>query len=79
MGFLDWIKKDFKKKSTFHNWLDLFDIKLIRFLINFSVNKEKLKEFEQKIKKSHHKLDIFLDVCEKKEVIDYSFMLKKQK
>ena len=30
-------------RSTFHDWLDLFDMKLIRELINFSVDKENLK------------------------------------
>src|SRR3990167_4372522 len=35
--------KRIPKKSTFHDWLNLFDTKLIRELINFSVDKSNLK------------------------------------
>lgn len=107
--FLDWLKeskwvswlglKKIPKKSTFHDWLDLFDMKLIRELINFSVDKsdlkvtaidgsgvqtnfqspyyqKRLKEFGEKIKNSYHKLDIIVDVYGKKQILDYSFLLK---
>lgn len=107
--FLDWLKESkwasflglqrIPKKSTFHDWLKLFDTKLIRELINFSVDKSKmkvaaidgsgvqanfkspyyqkrLKQFGQKIKESYHKLDIIVDTFGKKQIIDYSFLLK---
>ena len=35
--------KRIPKKSTFHDWLNLFDTELIRELINFSVDKSNLK------------------------------------
>ena len=35
--------KKIPRKSTFHDWLDLFDMKLIRELINFSVDEKDLK------------------------------------
>ena len=51
--FLDWMGESkwvswlglrrFPKKSTFHDWLNLFDTELIRKLINFSVDKTNLK------------------------------------
>ena len=91
--------KKVPKKSTFHDWLDLFDMKLIRELINFSVDKtnlkvtaidgsgvqtnfqspyyqKRLKDFGEKIKNSYHKLDILADVYGKKQILDYSFLLK---
>ena len=107
--FLDWLKESkwvswlglrrVPKKSTFHDWLNLFDVKLIRELINFSLDKsnlkvaaidgtgvqtnfqspyyqKRLKELGEKIKKSYHKLDIIVDVYGKKQIIDYSFLLK---
>ena len=107
--FVDWLKeskwvswlglKKVPKKSTFHDWLDLFDMKLIRELINFSVDKtdlkvtaidgsgvdtnfkssyykKRLKDFGEKIKNSYHKLDIIVDVYGKKQILDYSFLLK---
>ena len=107
--FLKWLKeskwvswlglKRIPKKSTFHDWLNLFGTKLIRELINFSVDKsilkvtaidgsgvqtnfkspyyqKRLKQFGQNIKESYHKLDIIVDVYGKKQIIDYSFLLK---
>ena len=107
--FLDWLKeskwfswlglKKFPKKSTFHDWLNLFNMKLIRKLINFSVDKEDLKvtaidgsgietnfkssyykkrlnDFGVRIKNNYHKLDIIVGVYRKKQIIDYSFLLK---
>ena len=107
--FLDWLEEikwiswlDLKrvpKKSTFHDWLNLFDTKLIRELINFSVDKsnlkvtaidgsgvqtnfqslyyqKRLKELGEKIKNNYHKLDILVDVYGKKQILDYSFLLK---
>ena len=86
-------------RSTFHDWLDLFDMKLIRELINFSVDKTDLKviaidgsgietnfkssyfkkrldDFGVKTKSSYHKLDIIVDVYGKKQILNYSFLLK---
>ncbi len=107
--FLFWMKeskwvswlglKRIPKKSTFHDWLNLFNIKLIRELINFSVDEEdlnvtaidgsgietnfkssyykkRLDDFGIKTKNSYHKLDIIVDVYGKKQIIDYSFLLK---
>jgi hypothetical protein len=107
--FLDWLSeskwvswlglKRVPKKSTFHDWLDLFDMKLIRELINFSIDKtnlkvtaidgsgvdtnfkssyykKRLKDFGEKIKNSYHKLDILVDTYGKKQILDYSFLLK---
>ena len=107
--FIDWLKeskwfswlglKKIPKKSTFHDWLDLFDIRLIRELINSSVDKSNLKvtaidgsgietnfkssyfkkrldDFGVKTKSSYHKLDIIVDVYGKKQILDYSFLLK---
>ncbi len=107
--FIDWLKESkwfswlglrkIPKKSTFHDWLNLFDIKLIRELINFSVDKSNLKvtaidgsgidtnfkssyfkkrldDFGEKLKNSYHKLDIVVDVYGKKQIINYSFLLK---
>jgi len=91
--------KRIPKKSTFHDWLSLFDTKLIRELINFSVGKfnvkvaaidgsgiqtnfqspyyqKRLKELGKEIKNSYHKLDIIVDVYGKKQILDYSFLLK---
>ena len=107
--FLKWLKeskwvlwlglKRIPGKSTFHDWLALFDMKLIRSLINFSIDtqnlkvtaidgsgidtnfkssyfKKRLNDFGEKIKSSYHKLDILVDVYGKKQIIDYSFLLK---
>lgn len=107
--FLDWLKESkwiswlglgrIPKKSTFHDWLNLFDTKLIRELINFSVDKsnlkvaaidgtgvqtnfqssyfqKRLKELGEKVKSSYHKLDIIVNTFGKKQIIDYSFLLK---
>jgi len=107
--FIEWIKeskwfswlglKKLPQKSTFHDWLYLFDMKLIRELINFSVDKTDLKvtaidgsgietnfkssyfkkrlnDFGEKIKNSYHKLDIIVDTYGKKQILDYSFLLK---
>jgi len=107
--FVEWLEeskwvswlglKKVPKKSTFHDWLDLFDMKLIRELINLSVDKadlkvtaidgsgvqtnfqspyyrKRLKDFGEKIKNSYHKLDIIVDVYGKKQILDYSFLLK---
>ena len=37
---------------------------------------KRLKQFSQKIKESYHKLDIIVDTFRKKQIIDYSFLLK---
>jgi len=103
LGESKWVSwlglKKTPKKSTFHDWLDLFDTKLIRELINFSVDKKdlkvtaidgsgvqtnfqspyyqkRLKELGEEIKNSYHKLDIIVDVYGKKQILDYSFLLK---
>jgi len=91
--------KRIPKKSTFHDWLNLFDMKLIRKLIDFSVDKKdlkvtaidgsgvdtnfkssyykkRLKDFGKKTKNNYHKLDILVDVYEKKQIIMHSFLLK---
>jgi hypothetical protein len=87
------------KRSTFHDWLILFNNQLIRKLINFSVDKsnlktvaidgsgvqtnfkspyyqKRLKELGKNIKESYHKLDIIVDTNGRKQIIDYSFLLK---
>ena len=107
--FLEWLKeskwfswlglKKIPKKSTFHDWLFLFDMKLIRELINSSVDesdlkvaaidgsgidatfkssyyKKRLNDFGEKTKNDYHKLDIIVDVYGKKQILDYSFLLK---
>ncbi|MDP2672596.1 MAG: transposase, partial [Nanoarchaeota archaeon] len=107
--FLDWLKeskwiswlglKRIPGKSTLHDWLNLFDTKLIRELINFSIDKTNLKvtaidgsgvdtnfkssyykkrlnDFGKETKNNYHKLDIIVDVYRKKQIIDYSFLLK---
>ena len=91
--------KKIPMKRTFHDWLNLFDMELIRKLINFSVDKSDLKvtaidgsgidtnfkssyfekrlnDFGKKIKNNYHKLDIIVDTYGKKQIIDYSFLLK---
>ena len=98
--WISWLGlKRIPKKSTFHDWLNLFDTKLIRELINFSVDKsnlkviaidgsgvqtnfqssyfqKRLKELGEKVKNSYHKLDIIVDTFGKKQILDYSFLLK---
>ena len=107
--FLVWLKeskwgswlglKRTPKRSTFHDWLALFDNKLISKMINLSIDnsnlkvtaidgsgietnfkssyyKKRLKEFGKRVKNSYHKLDIIVDVYGKKQIIDYSFLLK---
>ena len=107
--FIDWLAeskwfswlglKKIPKKSTFHDWLNLFDMELIRELINSAVDKEDLKvtaidgsgidtnfkssyykkrlnDFGEKLKNSYHKLDIIVNVYGKKQILDYSFLLK---
>jgi len=107
--FLKWLKeskwvswlglKYVPEKSTFHDWLNLFDTKLIRKMIDLSIDKSNLKvvaidgsgidtnfkssyykkrldDFGEKIKNSYHKLDIIVDVYGKKQIINYSFLLK---
>lgn len=91
--------KKVPQKSTFHDWLDLFDMDLIRKMINLSVDKsnlkvtaidgsgvqtnfkspyykKRLKELGDKTKESYHKLDIVVDTYNRKQIIDYSFLLK---
>ena len=91
--------KRIPKKSTFHDWLNLFDTELIRKLIDLSVDKsglkvtaidgsgvqtnfqspyyqKRLKELGKEIKSSYHKLDIIVDTYGKKQILDYSFLLK---
>lgn len=108
-GFIEWLSeskwfswlglKKIPKRSTLHDWLNLFDMKLIRKLINFSVDeknlkvtaidgsgidtnfkssyyKKRLNDFGEKIKNNYHKLDIVVDTYNKKQIIDYSFLLK---
>ena len=42
--WISWLRlKKIPKKSTFHDWLNLFDMKLIRELIDFSIDKSNLK------------------------------------
>ena len=98
--WISWLGlKKIPKKSTFHDWLNLFDTELIRELINFSVDKsnlkvaaidgsgvqtnfqspyyqKRLKELGEEIKSSYHKLDIIVDTYGKKQILDYSFLLK---
>ena len=98
--WISWLGlKKIPMKSTFHDWLDLFDTELIRELINFSVDKsnlkvvaidgtgvqtnfksqyfqKRLKELGEKTKESYHKLDIIVDTFGKKQILDYSFLLK---
>jgi len=107
--FVDWLGeskwvswlglKKIPEKSTLHDWLNLFNMKLIRELINFSIDEEnlevtamdgsgvetnfkssyykkRLNDFGMKIKNSYHKLDIIVDVYGKKQILDYSFLLK---
>lgn len=107
--FLKWLKeskwvswlglKRIPEKSTFHDWLNWFDMELIRKMIDLSIDKSNLKvtaidgsgidtnfkssyykkrldDFGEKIKNSYHKLDIIVDVYGKKQIIDYSFLLK---
>jgi len=107
--FIDWLGeskwvswlglKKIPGRSTLHDWFDLFDMKLIRELINLSVDEEdlkvtamdgsgietnfkssyykkRLKDFGKKIKNSYHKLDIIVDVYGKKQILNYSFLLK---
>jgi hypothetical protein len=103
LGESKWVSwlglKKVPQRSTLHDWLDLFDMKLIRSLISFSVDKtdlkvtaidgsgvqtnfqspyyqKRLKDFGKKIKNSYHKLDIIVDVYGKKQILDYSFLLK---
>lgn len=87
------------KKSTFHDWLVLFDTKLIKELITLSADtsnlkvtaidgsgiqtnfqssyyRKRLKDFGRKVKNNYHKLDIIVDVYGKKQILDYSFLLK---
>ena len=107
--FIDWLSEskwvswlDLKylpAKSTFHDWLSLFDTELIRELIDSTVDKtevkvaavdgtgvqtnfkspyyqKRLKELGDKTKESYHKLDIIVDTFGKKQILDYSFLLK---
>lgn len=107
--FLEWLEeskwgswlglKYLPKKSTFHDWLNWFDMELIRKLSDLSIDKnelkvlaidgsgvqanfqsqyyqKRLKDFKKKARKSYHKLDIIVDVYGKKQIIDYSFLLK---
>ena len=37
---------------------------------------KRLKDFKKKVKKSYHKLDIIVDTYGKKQILDYSFLLK---
>src|SRR3989344_1237840 len=92
--FIDWLKE-----STFHDWLFLFDMNLIRELIKFSVDESDLKvtavdgsgvetnfkssyykkrliDLGEDVKNSYHKLDIVVDVFGKKQILDYSFLIK---
>lgn len=91
--------KRIPKKSTFHDWLVIFDTEIIREFIDLSVDKsnlkvtaidgsgietnfqspyyqKRLKELGKKVKNNYHKLDIIVDVYGKKQILDYSFLLK---
>jgi hypothetical protein len=98
--WISWLGlKKIPKKSTLHDWLDLFDTELIRELINLSFDKsnlkvlaidgsgvqtnfqssyfqKRLKELGEKVKSNYHKLDVIVDTFGKKQIIDYSFLLK---
>jgi len=98
--WISWLGlKKIPGRSTLHDWLDLFDLELIRKLIDFSVDKENLRvtaidgsgietnfkssyykkrlnDFGEKIKNNYHKIDIIVDVYGKKQIINYSFLLK---
>lgn len=107
--FIDWLEeskwfswlglKKIPQKSTLHDWLNLFDMELIRKMIDLSIDKSNLKvtaidgsgietnfkssyykkrlnDFGEKIKNSYHKLDIIVGIYGKKQIIDYSFLLK---
>jgi hypothetical protein len=98
--WISWLGlKRIPKKSTFHDWLVLYDLNQIKEFIKQSVDKsnlkvtaidgsgiqtdfkssyykKRLKEFGRRIKNSYHKLDIIVDVYGKKQIIDYSFLLK---
>ena len=98
--WISWLGlKKVPQRSTLHDWLDLFDTKLIRKLIDLSVDKlnlkvisidgsgvdrnfkssyykKRLNDFGNKTKESYHKLDIVVDTYNKKQIIDYSFLLK---
>ena len=98
--WISWLGlKRIPKKSTFHDWLVLYDLNQIKEFIEQSVDKsnlkvtaidgsgiqtdfkssyykKRLKQFGRRIKNSYHKLDIIVDVYGKKQIIDYSFLLK---
>lgn len=91
--------KRIPKKSTFHDWLIIFNVGIIREFIDLSIDKsnlkvtaidgsgietnfqspyyqKRLKELGKKLKSNYHKLDIIVDVYGKKQILDYSFLLK---
>lgn len=98
--WISWLGlKRIPKKSTFHDWLVLYDLNQIKEFIEKSLDKsnlkvtaidgsgiqtdfkssyykKRLKELGRRIKNSYHKLDIIVDVYGKKQIIDYSFLLK---
>lgn len=98
--WMSWLGlKRIPKKSTFHDWLVIFNTEIIREFIDLSVDKsdlkvtaidgsgietnfqspyyqKRLKELGEKVKNSYHKLDIIVDVYGKKQILDYSFLLK---
>lgn len=98
--WISWLGlKRIPKKSTFHDWLVLYDLNKIKRFIEQSIDKSNLKvtamdgsgvqtdfkssyykkrlrELGRRIKNSYHKLDIIVDVYGKKQIIDYSFLLK---
>lgn len=43
IGFFVWVEKSFKK-GTFYGGLDLFDTRLIKTLINFTIDKTNLRD-----------------------------------
>lgn len=98
--WISWLGlKRIPKKSTFHDWLVLYDLNQIKRFIERSIDKSNLKvtaidgsgvqtdfkssyykkrlrELGRRIKNSYHKLDIIVDVYGKKQILDYSFLLK---
>lgn len=98
--WISWLGlKRIPKKSTFHDWLVLYDLNQIKKFIEHSIDKsnlkvtaidgsgiqtnfqssyyrKRLKDFGRRIKNSYHKLDIIVDVYGKKQILDYSFLLK---
>lgn len=98
--WVSWLDlKKIPKKSTLHDWLKLFGLKLIKKLQKLVTNTNDLKivaidgtgiqsnfrsqyyekrrkDFKLKTNRPYHKLDILVDTNNKKQIIEYSFLLK---